>query len=94
MNLPDNYIPDIPLVLYGAGITAGFVYESFREKGIKAVSFADSDKSKKGKPAYRGSDLTVLSIDEVKKMIGEDALRADMVVEKTIELLVNSAKVK
>jgi len=33
-------------------------------------------------------------IDEVKKMISEDALKTDMVVEKTIELLVSSAKVK
>ncbi|MCL2740151.1 MAG: trigger factor [Oscillospiraceae bacterium] len=32
--------------------------------------------------------------DEVKKMIPEDAVKADMVVEKTIELLVSSAKVK
>jgi len=66
MKIPNSYKKDIPLVLYGAGRTAGFVYESFLKHGIKAVCFVDSDKSKQGKPPYRGSNLITCSIDEVK----------------------------
>jgi len=64
----ENVKRDIPVVLYGAGITAGYVHDKFIKNGITPVCFADSNKNKQHRPAFRGCNLPTYSIDEVKAL--------------------------
>ena len=61
-------IKNVPLVLYGAGVTAKFVYNKLVSEGITPACFVDSNKHKQHKEPFRGCNLKTYSIDEVKKL--------------------------
>jgi pyruvate-formate lyase-activating enzyme len=65
MVITKNYNPNLPLVLYGAGITAHGIYKMFEKEGVKAVCFADKDKNKHNKQIFPDIPIFTYSIEEV-----------------------------
>lgn len=71
MKITENYIPGLPLVLYGAGVTAKGIYKMFETEGVYAVCFADKDKSKHHKQMFNDIPIMTYSIEETLKRYPE-----------------------
>lgn len=65
MKITKNYNSNLPLVLYGAGVTARGIYKMFETEGVKAVCFADKDKSKHHKQMFDDIPIMTYPIEEI-----------------------------